>query len=57
MVEAIGVVAMWEGCFPSIHQLVNEVLLALVTKTLEKFVNLILVNYITCTTNFNLWMS
>jgi len=42
MVEAIGVEAMWEGCFPFRHQLINEMLLALVTKTMGNFVNPIL---------------
>jgi hypothetical protein len=35
MVEVIGVEAMWEGCFPFRHQLINEMLLALVPKPWE----------------------
>jgi hypothetical protein len=41
---------------PSRHQLVNEVLPTLVTKTMENFVNSILANCITCMTTFDLWM-
>jgi hypothetical protein len=33
--EAIGVETMWEGCFPSKHQLINEMLPVLVTKPWE----------------------
>ncbi len=43
--------------FPSKHQLVNELLLAFVTKTVENFVNPILINCITYTAAFDLWMS
>lgn len=57
MVEAIGVETMWEGCFPSKHQLINEMLPALVTKTMGNFVNLVLIDYITCMVAFDLWMS
>jgi hypothetical protein len=54
MVEAIGVETMWEGCFPSKHQLINEMLLALVTKTMGNFLNLVLVDYIICMAAFDL---
>jgi len=43
--------------FPSKHQLINEVLPDLVTKTMENFVNPVLANCITYTTTFDLWMS
>ncbi len=61
MVEVVGVVATWEGCFPILtpilSHLVNEVLPTLVTKTMENFVKMILVDYITCTIVFDLLMS
>jgi hypothetical protein len=54
MVEMIAVEAMWEGYFPSRHQLINEMLPALVAKTMGNFENPVLVDYITCMVAFDL---
>jgi hypothetical protein len=43
--------------FPSKDQLVYDVLLNMVTKTMEKWVNPKLAKCIMCTTTFDLWMS
>jgi hypothetical protein len=45
---------MWEGCFPSKNQLINEMLLVLVTKTMGNFVNPVLIDCITCMAAFDL---
>jgi hypothetical protein len=42
--------------FPSWHQVVNEVLLNVVTKTKEKYVLQVFASYIRCITSFDFWM-
>jgi len=46
----------WHFMFPSWHQLMNEVLLNIVNKIKEKYVNSSFASCVTCIASFVLWV-